>query len=222
MKFEWKYEWLPVGAIALVFVGTLLLYGRLPDPMPIHWNLAGQPDNFADRAYGAFLLPLTAAGVYLLMLVIPHLDPRRASYERFAGTYRILRSGIVLFMVFMQLVTFYSVLRGGNMLNSNLVILAVGLLFVLLGNYMPRVRSNWFVGIRTPWTLSNEKVWRKTHQLGGRLFVLTGVLLMASMVLPPSYSMAVILGSVVTCALIPIIYSYWVYRQVHNESEAAT
>ncbi|HEX9797019.1 MAG TPA: SdpI family protein [Anaerolineales bacterium] len=221
MKFEWKHEWMPIAAIVLVSLGTLFLYGQLPDPMPIHWNLVGQPDNFAAKTYGAFLLPATAVGIYLLLLVIPHLDPRRASYERFEGTYRILRTGIVLFMVFIQLVTLYSVLLGGNMLNSNLVILAVGLLFVLLGNYMPRVRSNWFVGIRTPWTLSNEHVWRKTHQLGGRLFVLTGLLLMASVVLPPSFSMAVILSSIVVCAVIPMGYSYWLYRRVRNEPEAS-
>lgn len=214
MNRGWRAHIVPLLAIAVSFVATVILLPRLPDPIPIHWNAAGQPDNYAPRFWGAFALPLTALGLYGLFLIIPTLDPRRENYAKFADTYQILRVLFVLFMVFIQGITLYSILVTDSQLNTNLVLIGVGLLLVVIGNYMPRVRHNWFVGVRTPWTLSNEEVWRRTHRLGGQVFVLGGIIIAASAFLPAEWGLVLMLAAIVLMALVPVGYSYWLYRKI--------
>jgi uncharacterized membrane protein len=205
---------IPAAAVLLSFIVTAALLPMLPHEIPIHWNAAGEPDNYAGRIWGAFLLPLTALGIYLLFLVIPSLDPKRANYEKFAGTYHLLRVVFVLYMVFLQGITLYAIILGGEQLNNNLVLLTVAVLFIIIGNYMPRMRPNWFVGIRTPWTLSSEEVWRRTHRLGGQVFVVAGFLMGLAAFLPAAWSFIVVIAAAIISAGIPIAYSYWMYRQV--------
>lgn len=220
MNKGWRDHILPLAAIMISMVVTALALPHLPDPVPIHWGPTGQPDNHAPRLIGAFLLPLTALGVYLLFLVIPSLDPRKKNYEKFADTYHFWRIGFVLFMVFLQGVTLYSILVEGGRLNTDLVFIGVGLLFILIGNYMPRVRSNWFVGIRNPWTLSNQDVWRRTHRFGGQIFVGGGMVMMAVALLPPDWQVVVLLGAIIMMAMIPNVYSYVLFRRIHGGNEA--
>ncbi|MGA9532351.1 MAG: SdpI family protein [Anaerolineales bacterium] len=213
METERKVDWLSVLAVVAALGASLVLWRRLPDSMPIHWNAAGQPDGYGSRLVGAFLMPVVMVGIYLMFEVLPRIDPRRRNYERFADTYRFLRTLLILFMMLVHGLTLYSVVYGGNMLSSNLMFAAVGLLFVLLGNYMPRFRPTWFVGIRTPWTLSSDRIWRKTHRLGGRLFFLVGLALIAAIWLPAQWIEFVLLGAVLVAAIVPIAYSYWLFRQ---------
>ena len=216
----WRDHILPLAAILISMVVTAFLLPRLPDPVPIHWGPTGQPDNYAPRLIGSFLLPLTALGVYLLFLVIPVLDPKRANYEKFADTYHYWRIAFVLFMVFLQGITLYSILIGDSRLNTNLVFIGVGLLFILIGNYMPRVRSNWFVGIRNPWTLSNQEVWRRTHRFGGQIFVAGGLAMMVVALISEEWQVAVLLGAIFAMAVIPNVYSYILFRRFSDEERA--
>lgn len=208
-----RTDWVSLSATALAFAVTALVYSRLPDPIPVHWNVAGQPDGFAARWIGAFLLPLTAAGVYLLFELLPAIDPRRQNYEKFIETYYFLRRTIVLFMVLLHALTLYAILFGDGLLSSWLVMAAVGLMFVLIGNYLPRVRSNWFVGIRTPWTLSSEVNWRKTHRRGGQVFVPGGLILLAAAFLPAAWQSLIVFVVIALVAGLPILYSYYLFRQ---------
>jgi uncharacterized membrane protein len=102
MQTERKIDWLSVSAIVVALGASLILWPRLPNPMPIHWNAAGQPDNYGSRAIGALLMPVVMVGIYLLFEVLPRIDPRRRNYRRFADTYRILRTLIILFMLFIH------------------------------------------------------------------------------------------------------------------------
>jgi len=217
MKTDRGLDWLSIVAIVAAFAASIILWPRLPSSMPIHWNAAGQPDNYGSRLIGAFLLPVIAVGIYFMFDVLPRIDPRRRNYQRFADTYRFLRSLLILFMVFVHALTLYAVVYGGDFLNSSVMFVAVGLLFLLLGNYMPRFRPTWFVGIRTPWTLSSDRIWRKTHRLGGRLFFLVGLVLIVSAWLPPAWTLYVLLGATLVAAVVPIAYSYWLYQQGEGE-----
>lgn len=218
MKFDWRQEWLPLAAIAASLIVSLALYNRFPDQMPIHWGPAGQPDNFGSRAVGALLMPAIASGTYLLMLVLPRIDPRQENIRRFDDTYRLIRSGVVLFLVFTHFLALSATLGEGMTLNSSLMIAGLGLFLVVIGNYLPRTRSNWFLGVRTPWTLSSDRVWRKTHRLAGRLFVLTGILIAAVGFLLPGYVVPVLLVGVIVMAGIPLIHSYCIYRRDERQS----
>lgn len=215
----WKSHVLPLAAIALAFIVTSILITRLPDPVPIHWNIAGEPDNFAPRSWGVYLLPLTALGLYLLVMLIPSLDPKRANYEKFADTYHLLAVAFVMFLVFIQGVMLYTIVVGEGELNTNLVLVAVGVLFILIGNYMPRMRPNWFAGIRTPWTLSDPVVWRRTHRLGGHVFIGAGILMALTAVLPFRWGLPLLLLAIAIAAIVPVAYSYWLYRR-RQDSEA--
>lgn len=219
MTISWKTEWLLLTIIGVMFAASIVLLPQLPDPMPIHWNAAGHPDNFAPRWIGAFIGPLAGLGLYVLLIFIPSLDPRRENYDRFAGTYRLFRTLFVLFMAFLHGATLDSVLRGGGQLNPDLMVVAVGILLVLLGNYMPRIRSNWFVGIRTPWTLSNSEVWRRTHRLGGRAFFIAGLIVILAALLPLGWMMPALMGAIAAAAIVPVLYSYVVYRQLSQENK---
>lgn len=220
MTFEWKQEWLSLIVIAAAFVGSILFYSQLPDPMPTHWNAAGQPDDYASRFVGAFLLPVIMIGVYLMLFFLPRIDPKRMNIERFSETYTLVRTIITFFFAYIHGVILYAVISNHNKLAPALIIGGVGLLLMLIGNYMPRMRSNWFMGIRTPWTLSSETVWRKTHRLGGKLFMLAGLLMILTPLFDPSLSIWLIIGVVLLTAIVPIGYSYWLYQQEESTAQA--
>lgn len=219
MKFEWKHEWLPITAILASFILSVLMYPSLPDRMPIHWGPGGQPDDFGTRLTGAFLAPLLSVGVYLLMLVLPRIDPRQDNIRRFGDTYRLIRTGLVIFLVFVHFLSLNAAMRAGMTLNTTLMIAVVGLFLALIGNYLPRTRSNWFLGVRTPWTLSSERVWRKTHWLAGRLFVIGGILLAATGFLLPGSVIWILVAVVAVMGLVPISYSYLLFREEGGRSQ---
>jgi uncharacterized membrane protein len=219
MKTDWRKEWLPLAAILVTFVVAAIVYPRVPDPMPTHWNAAGVPDGFGSRFVGVMLVPLMSVGLYLLFLVLPRIDPRQANYARFSDTYRFFRTLIILYMVFVYAITLMAVFQPGYRMNSAWMFGGIGFLFAALGNYLPRVRSNWFVGIRTPWTLSSEKVWRATHRLGGRVFVIGGIFIAVAGLLKPEWSVGVILAGSLVVAIVPIVYSYIVYRRFKDDPQ---
>lgn len=213
MEINWKREWPALVAIVAAFAASALFFPRLPNPMPIHWNAAGQPDNFASPLVGAWLLPLVTVGVYLLTLGLPRIDPRRENVERFWDTYRLIRISIVIMLSYAHMAVLYVVVTGQDSMIPGLILAGVGVLFIILGNYMPRMRSNWFIGIRTPWTLSSDSVWRKTHRLGGILFMVAGILMLTSIVLPAQWHVWIMLVVIAIAAGIPIVYSYVLYQQ---------
>ena len=137
MTFEWKREWLSLIVIAAAFVASILFYSQLPEPMPIHWNAAGQPDDYASRFVGAFLLPVIMAGVYLMLLFLPRIDPKRMNIERFSETYTLIRTIIIFFFAYIHGVILVTVITNQNKLVTGFIIGGVGLLLMLIGNQMP-------------------------------------------------------------------------------------
>lgn len=213
MTFNLRREWPALLALTIAFLGTALLFDRLPDPMPTHWNAAGVADDYSSRAVGAWLMPLTAVGIYLLLLFLPRVDPRKENVARFSDTYTLLRVGITIFFVLIQGLILYTVLSAEARLNPSIILIAMGGLFMLLGNYMPRMRSNWFMGIRTPWTLSSERVWTRTHRLGGRLFVLAGFITIVTALVAPETGIWFVLGASLLAGFVPVAYSYLIFRE---------
>lgn len=221
MNFEWKREWLPVLALMIAFGATLVFYGRLPDPMPIHWGLTGQPDDFAARPLGAFLMPVLAIFMYGFFFLIPVIDPRRENIERFRETYRFFRSALVLFFSYFQLVILQATMSGRQRLDTSLLVGGIGVFMIVIGNVMPRVRSNWFLGIRTPWTLESEYVWRRTHRLAGQVAVVGGLVVLATSLLSPGWQFTAVIGVAVALSLFSFVYSYFEYRRVESEEGEA-
>ena len=161
MRSKWMA---PIGIVAMLIFGAVV-YSRLPDQVPTHWNIYGQVDTMMDRLQAVLLLPALTAGLWLLMLGLPRIDPLRASYAAFAGTYQLFVNALVLFMLALYVVSLGAAL-GWNINVPQMIGIGVGLLFMLLGNEMGRLKPNWFAGIRTPWTLSDPEIWRRTHRFG--------------------------------------------------------
>ncbi|MGI9148692.1 MAG: SdpI family protein [Chloroflexota bacterium] len=169
--------------------------------LPIHWDIAGQADRYADK-WLAFAL---VVGVYLLLPFLPRLDPGRANYAQFAGAYGILR---------LTVLTVLSVLTGSAALglrSAGLVHVVIGAMLIVIGSVLGKLRPNWFAGIRTPWTLTSKRSWLKTHRLGGWLFILWGLIeVLVGLVAPAERR--VTLACVVVVSAMLIIYSYIVWR----------
>ncbi|HEY3229040.1 MAG TPA: SdpI family protein [Roseiflexaceae bacterium] len=209
MRSKWMA---PIGIVAMLIFGAFV-YSRLPDQVPTHWNIYGQVDALTDRLQAVLLLPALTAGLWLLLLGLPRIDPLRASYAAFAGTYQLFVNTLVLFMAAIYVVTLGSAL-GWNINVPQMIGIGVGLLFMVLGNEMGRLKPNWFAGIRTPWTLSDPEIWRRTHRFGGRVFFAAGLLIaVANLLLPATTSTFVILTGVLGASILSVGYSYLLWRQ---------
>jgi uncharacterized membrane protein len=198
-----------VAALALGAV----VYPQLPERVASHWNYRGEVDGYSSRCWGAFGIPLLTAGIYLGMLLLPLIDPRRQNYEKFAGAYRVIKAVMVIFMTVIHLVVVLNAL-GFKVPVDKVVIAGVSLLILVIGNYMGQFRHNYFVGIKTPWTLASEEVWRKTHRLGGRLWVAAGILGLAGAILGGPVGGLVLAIALIIAAIFPIVYSYLEFRRL--------
>ena len=198
------------------FVLAAAMYPVLPDPMPSHFGMDGRPDDYLPKFWGVFLFPLVMLATTLLLAVLPKISPRGFEMERFAGTWKILRLTMLGFLLLIEVLVLDAA-RSGRPLSNRVVIGAVGLLFVIIGNFLGKVTRNFFAGIRTPWTLANEEVWLRTHRLAGKLFVAAGLLIAASGFLTFTPMLLVgMAGAIGGAALIPVVYSYFVYRKLEQ------
>jgi uncharacterized membrane protein len=215
MKFAFKTEILPILLIIASVILGFYFYSVMPEQVPIHWNFKGAIDNYGSRFTGAFIGPIVLIGLYLLFILIPLIDPRKEKYEQFAKIYRIVRCLIMLAMFGVFLIASLNAI-GYNIKVEVWIPAIIGFLFIVMGNYFGKIKPNWFMGIRTPWTLSSDEVWNKTHRLGGKLFMLFGFLLLITPLLPTKSLLWTLLIPVAVVSLIPIVYSYILYKKIKN------
>jgi uncharacterized membrane protein len=206
-------KWYPVAVVLVALAASAAVYGRLPEQVPVHWNAAGEVDRYGSRFEGALLLPLVIAGIALLIPLLPRIDPRGDNYEKFRPTYHLVLNAVLTFMLGIHLLVLATAL-GARLPIGRIIPFGVGALFALLGNVLPRARPNWMFGIRTPWTLSNERVWERTHRVGGRLMVVAGVVTMiAALVAPTAMAPVVLIVAVLGASLGAMGYSFVAWRQ---------
>jgi len=220
MKLSWRTEWPHWLLIAAMFVLAAATWGSAPDRIPVHWGIGGQVDRWGGKFEGLLAIPLLSLGIYVLMIVLPRFDPGRANYDAFAGPYATLRLGIIVVMAALYALIILWV-RGVQVSIGVWVPLIVGALFIVIGNLLGKVRPNWFVGIRTPWTLSSKLAWSRTHRVGGWLFILMGVLMMACAALRTEWAVWVMLGVGVAGTLGLVVYSYVLWRRDPDKTPPA-
>jgi uncharacterized membrane protein len=211
MKIDWRLEIPALSLLTGMLALALATWPGAPDRIPVHWNFAGDVDRYGGRFEGLLLPPLLTLFVYLAMLLLPRVDPGRANYASFWGRYAALRFAVVALIATFCAVT-HLTLRGYAVSMGVVAPFAVGLLFVAFGGILGKIRPNWFVGIRTPWTLSSKLAWDRTHRLGGYLFLACGLGLMLLTAVAPRLMPYWFVGSVAATTLTLVLYSYLVWR----------
>jgi uncharacterized membrane protein len=202
-----------ISSLALVgaaFAVSALFYPHLPDPVPTHFGANGVVNGWMPKPWGAIVTPLIMLPLLGLFVVIPRISPNGFRIEPFARVY-----GWIVLLVMATMVVIHAQAlaagMGAKIAIDRWVAVVIGVLFVLLGNLMPKVRRNFFVGIRTPWTLSDDEVWAKTHRLGGKTMVAGGIAAIVTGAAGLGQPWIPV-GSVIVSALIPCVYSYFVWR----------
>lgn len=205
-----------LAAIILAAVAmNVLAYPKLPERMATHWGAGGQPDGWMDKSIGVWIMPAVAAGLSILFFVILRIDPLRKNIEQFFGYYA---NFVIILNLFLLAVHGWMMLWNVGIHIPANVAFPVGMACVLfyLGIVTSRVKPNWFIGIRTPWTLSNEIVWQKTHKLGGVLFRMAAIIMLIGAVFP-QYAILFVLVPLLSVALITLIYSFLVWKNLKTD-----
>lgn len=209
-----------VAVVIAAFAITLLLYPALPDPMDTHWNSEGNVDGYLPRAMGAFIIPFVMLCTMALFMLIPRIDPLGGNIELFRRYYEgfILLFGTILLTI--QL--FVLLWNSGVRTNPNgIVPFCIGILIVYTGYLLGKARRNWFIGIRTRWTMSSDRVWERTHRLGRTLFVFAGAISMLG-VLFQEYAWLFVLIPLLAVSIATVVYSFIEFRREIVERQART
>lgn len=214
MKFD-RGDYFCFGIVILHVLLVAAFYSDLPDPVPTHWNIQGDADGFTPKPWGAWLFPLITLGVFLLFKLVPWISPHGFRMEPFLRIVSIFKLTTVVFM-FVVGITAILAARGSAIDPGAIILPGVGVLLLVTGNYMGKLRKNFFIGIRTPWTLASDEVWARTHRLGGWTFVLAGlVMILTGLTGWPSMAITVAVVAVLA-ALVPVIYSFVIYRKLEG------
>lgn len=205
-------KWIPLLIVAAAFIATAVVYPRLPARIPTHWDMSGHPNEWSGRMWGAWALPVFLLGMWALVRILPRIDPRASNYAKFGGTFEAIIDSIMLFMLALHLVVLRASL-GYAVDMQRITPIGLGVLLIVIGNLLPRTRSNWFLGIRTPWTLSSDRVWEKTHRFGGRMFVAGGILITIAGFAWVQWAQRVLFVVMTVVAFSVLIYSYLEWKR---------
>ncbi len=198
--------------ILLAVVFSLAVYDRLPDRMASHWGMNDEVNGTISRFWGAFLMPIIALGMLALFLVLPLIDPMKANIATFRPIFNAFIAAILVFLLYLHVLTILWNLGYQNFRMSTALLPGMGLIFILSGLLMRQAKRNFFIGIRTPWTLSNDRVWTKTHRLGGVLFIACGIIALIGAFFPGPIAFALVLVPVLVASLALVVYSYVIYQ----------
>ncbi|MFH1957707.1 MAG: SdpI family protein [bacterium] len=203
-----KSEMVIFGIVLVSFAVSVYFYSQMPERIASHWNVHGQVDGYLSKSRGLFLMPCILIGLTLLFAAVPRLDPHIEKFRKYYDGF------IILFFVFMLSVHLQVILwNAGIRINPNMILpVGLGILFFYTGILCENTTRNRFIGIRTPWTLSSEKVWEKTHKVGGKLFRVAGVIALFGIFFS-KYALFFILVPVIFTAVYAVIYSYREYQK---------
>ncbi|HET9370502.1 MAG TPA: SdpI family protein [Vicinamibacterales bacterium] len=203
-------------AVALTMIAAMVGVGAIawpgaPDEVPTLWSAWQESPRTTSRFWGLFGLPVTAAVIWGLFVSLPLVDPRREHYFTFRHPLAVVRTAIIAGFFAAQLFA-VATIRAGRTEPRIAMPIIVGVLMVIIGNYAPKIQSNWFFGIRTPWTLTSEESWRRTHRLAGWLFVTGGTVVLLTAFSHPDAARRTIFLTLIPTIVISTVYSYLVWR----------
>jgi uncharacterized membrane protein len=205
------------GLLAMLVLGFgLMMQSRYSQPMAIHWGSGGQADGYGSNFTGIWLIPIMVVGLSLLFLVIPTIDPLKENISKFIGEYNLFILMFALFMLYIQMLTLAYNLDWINNLNPY-IMPAMGIFMIFVGQLVSKARRNYFIGIRTPWTLQDERVWDETHKQGGLAFKVCGAIALLGIFFPKA-SLWLLMIPLILTTTYTIVLSYILYRKYHPTS----
>jgi uncharacterized membrane protein len=205
-------KWIPLLIIVASIIASVLVYPSMPENVPTHWDLVGRPNGWSSRFWGAWVMPLFLLGSWAVMQILPRIDPRGNNYAKFGGAFEGIIVSVMLFMLGMHIIVLRAAL-GYPVAMERVLPIGLGILFIVIGNLLPRARPNWFVGIRTPWTLSSDRVWEKTHRFGGHVFVAGGIIILLAGLTLGHWAHVVTFVVITLCAAAVLIFSYLEWKR---------
>lgn len=208
-KFKKEIPFITVAVLPFVYLAYI--WNELPKQVPMHWNASGEIDRWGDKSELLLMIFMLTGITYFIFLVIPYIDPKQ-KLQNMGNKLNNLRLILALFMSALAIYILYSVQQKTS--NPVLIFPLVGLLFAFLGNYFKTIKPNYFIGIRTPWTLENEEVWKKTHLMGGKLWFVGGLLMALTFVLPNKIQIYTFLAIAAVITIVPIVYSYLEFKKI--------
>ncbi len=197
--------------LCLSILISIFFYRYLPESMASHWNGEGVVDGYSSRLFNVLFFPLLGIFLFILFIFIPKIDPKWKSIKMFEGKFNLFISSMLLFMVILQLEVYLWNI-GIEIPMGVFMPILMGGLFIVMSVLIKNAKQNYTIGIRTPWTLHSERVWDKTHALGAKLFLGSGILSICSAIVP-KYSIWIVIGSVMLSALYLFIYSYVEFKK---------
>ena len=212
-KNKWKIIISSIVTL-LPIVAGLILWDTLPDMVPSHWGPTGEVDAYSSKEFFVFGLPLIMLGLNILCTIATGLDPKHKNNE---GKPLILVYGLIPALTILLSVVIYFSALGLPLPVMSLIIAAVGLMLVLIGNYLPKCKPSYTIGIKISWTLNSEKNWVATHRMAGKLWVIAGALIMLASLLPENLIIWFVLPIFALSVIIPFVYSYVYYKKYDNE-----
>ena len=208
-----KILWIIGGTVVgLNWIAGIIAYPHLPERVAIHWNIAGEVDRWGSAWMGAFLVPLIMSAIFVLFILMPRIDPKKDNYLQMGKTYGSLLLVTLLVLSVVYLGTLGATLGYLENLPS-IVKIGIGVMFIVIGNYMGKLKYNYLVGIRTPWTLANEEVWYKTHRMAGPFWMVGGLLYIATGLISSTFFMSAFIITILIVILVPVVYSFIIFKR---------
>ena len=216
MKLNLRKE-LPIIAIVLIpFIYLAFLWKTLPEKVPTHWDSSGEIDRWGDKYSLIGLLFILPVLTYLLLLIIPKIDPKKR-IDLMGGKYYQIKFILVLIMSLLSMFIMH-LTKNESISNPNLIFALIGILIVMMGNYFKVIQPNFFLGIRTPWTLENKEVWKATHTFASKLWFTGGLLIIiGGIFLPDEFFLVVFLSIIGLIVIVPMVYSYFKFKEIEKK-----
>jgi uncharacterized membrane protein len=214
-----RYYWIAAAVLVALAAGaSAWLYPSLPEQIPTHWNIKGEIDGYGDKAWAMWIMPLLMIGMLVLFAFLPALSPRHFEVDRFRSTYLYIMVLVTAFLGYMHGVVLYGVWQstaGGNTIDIGRPLIAgIFLFFALLGNVIGKVRKNFYIGFRVPWTLASDRVWNDTHRVAAWVMVAAG--LVGFVVTISGFALIAAFVVLPGSMLIPVIYSFVHYKALEK------
>jgi uncharacterized membrane protein len=207
-----KKHILPLILIGATILVWLVAFPNLPEQLPTHWNFNGEADGYSTKLSAMLMQIGIMVLLYFSAFYMPKIDPRKANYQYFIKGYTVIYNSLLTIFFVLNMLMILNGL-GYDIPMSAIGTLVIGAIFIILGNFLPQVRSNFFIGVRTPWTLSNDEIWRKTHRFMAKIFFVAGIILILVTFLSGIWKQVTVIGIIVVVIIAPYIYSFLEYKK---------